>query len=342
LETAGEVFKTCATALAGHLQTYPDGEVGARKSWIQCQALFVFDHHPAINTVKRPASSDGFPRDYADNWVFRLKPGVDAVQFDDLMYAGWAAESYKIFRDLRRQGELPADARLQVSLPTPMGGCLAFFDQGRDRELVYRAYEQAMMREVREICRQIPNHELALQWDVCLEVLELASDRFAAGTETLALPGDPWTRNAAQFKLIAAAVPPPVMLGFHFCYGDLAHRHLVEPPDLSLSVRMANLAIAQSPRRVDWIHMPVPVSRNDDAYFAPLRELRASPTKVFLGLIHLHDGVEGSLRRASAARPYLPRFGVATECGLGRRPSETLGTLLAIHRQVAERLEAQP
>ncbi len=84
--------------------------------------------------------------------------------------------------------------------------------------------------------------------------------------------------------------------------------------------------------------MPVPISRSDDAYFAPLRELRVGDTNVFLGLIHLQDGTEGSLRRAAAARRYLSRFGVATECGLGRRASETLGDLLRIHQEVAERL----
>jgi methionine synthase II (cobalamin-independent) len=142
----------------------------------------------------------------------------------------------------------------------------------------------------------------------------------------------------AQFERIAAAVASPVMLGFHFCYGDLAHRHLVEPADLSLSVRMANLAISSVKRSVAWIHMPVPINRSDDAYFAPLRELKSGDAKVFLGLIHLHDGTEGSLKRAEVARRYLSGFGIATECGLGRRPSETLPDVLRIHREVAERL----
>jgi hypothetical protein len=334
LESAREVFKTCAAGLGNHLKLLPDGEVGARKSWIQCQAIFVFDRHPAIETVKRPISPDGLSREYDDRWLFRLKPGIDALDFGDLRYAGWATDSYRVFRELRQQGDIPAGVRFQVSLPTPLGGCAVFFDQERDREVVYRAYESAMIHEVSEICRQIPHADLALQWDVCVEVLEMA-----AGLPPL-LAGDPWTRAAAQFGRIAAAVPSPVMLGFHFCYGDLAHRHLVEPQDLSLSVRMANVAISSSKRRVDWVHMPVPINRSDDAYFAPLRELKSADSSVFLGLIHLGDGTEGSLRRAEAAGRYLSRFGVATECGLGRRPSETLPDLLHIHKEVAEWLAA--
>jgi hypothetical protein len=34
----------------------------------------------------------------------------------------------------------------------------------------------------------------------------------------------------------------------------------------------------------------------------------------------------------------LSNFGVATECGFGRRRPETLSELLRIHRQVAEHL----
>jgi hypothetical protein len=331
LETAREVFQICSTALGNHLIALPDGEVGARKSWIQCQALFVFDGHPALETVTRPKSADRLASDYNDNWSFRLRLGVADIKFDDLRYARWAAESYEIFREMRQQGDIPAATRFQVSLPTPLGGSASFFQSLQDRELIYPAYEAAMLHEVATICEKIPHRDLALQWDVCLEVLEIA-----AGLHLLA--ADPWARTAAEFDRIARAIPADVMLGFHFCYGDLAHHHMVEPEDLGLSVRMAALAISQSNRRVDWIHMPVPINRSDEAYFAPLRDLRGGDTKVFLGLIHLEDGVQGSLARARIARRHLKGFGIATECGLGRRRGETLPELLRIHREVADQL----
>ena len=332
LESAEEVFKTCATGLSNHLKMFPDGEVGARKSWIQCQAIFVFDRHPSIECIKRPRSPDGISREYDDNWTFRLKPAVDKLDFPDLRYAEWAAESYQTFKQLRQKALIPGDARFQVSVPTPLGGCAAFFDQPQDREIVYRAYEAAMLREVSRICRQIPQEDLALQWDVCVEVLEIAG-----GLPQL-FPDDPWTRADMEFGRIASDIPPSVMLGFHFCYGDLAHHHLVEPADLSVSVRMANVAISSVKRRVDWVHVPVPMNRGDDAYFSPLRDLKNSDTKIFIGLIHLHDGVAGCLKRVEVARRYLRAFGVATECGLGRRPRETLPEVLRIHREVADRI----
>jgi len=49
-----------------------------------------------------------------------------------------------------------------------------------------------------------------------------------------------------------------------------------------------------------------------------------------------HDGVEGTLTRIKAAQQFVVEFGVATECGLGRRPPDTIPALLRIHSQVAE------
>ena len=334
-ESAEEVFKTCSGILGDHLQALPDGEVGVRKSWIQCQAVGVFDKHPAIETVHLPQSADvrGLATDYTDNWIFRVRPEIHALEFGELGYARWAVDSYQVFRELRRLNEIPPGMRFQVSLPTPLAGCATYFDRPADRELAYRAYEPAMMREASEICRQIPAQDLAIQWDVCIEVLEIASGRTV-------LDGDPWTRAGAQFERIAQAIPATAMLGYHLCYGDLGHHHMVEPDDLALCVRMANLAISRSPRRVDWIHMPVPINRCDDTFFAPLRDLQNVETRIYLGLVHYHDGVEGTLARANVARRFLAEFGIATECGLGRRSPETLIDLLTIYRDVADRLSA--
>jgi hypothetical protein len=331
LESAREVFTTCATALGNHLAAIPDGEVGPRKAWIQCQALLVFDGHPGIDTLSRPNTADGLARAYEDNWAFRLKPGIETIEFPDLHYARWAIESYAVFCELRDRGVIPTGVRLQISLPTPLGGFATFFPTPGDRELVGPAYESAMLREVGEICARIPHNDLAIQWDVCVEILEVV-------TGVAALPGDPFARAAPQFDRLSRSIPSGARLGFHFCYGDLAHRHLVEPDTLALSVRMADLAIDNAGRRVDWVHLPVPIARNDDAYFAPLRDLKHSNCNVFLGLVHLRDGVAGSLARAQTARRHLAHFGIATECGLGRRQPETLSEVLWIHHEVANRL----
>jgi hypothetical protein len=82
--------------------------------------------------------------------------------------------------------------------------------------------------------------------------------------------------------------------------------------------------------------MPVPIDRADDAYFAPLKDLNLpAGTQLFLGLVHLDDGVQGARERVRAAQKVVPEFGVACECGLGRRPPERIPELLRLHREIA-------
>ena len=76
----------------------------------------------------------------------------------------------------------------------------------------------------------------------------------------------------------------------------------------------------------------MPRERSDQGYFAPLRDLRLhSETELYLGVVHLTDGLEGTRRRIAAAREFAPPFGITTECGLGRRPPETISDVLRLH-----------
>jgi hypothetical protein len=111
LDTAEEVFETCAGALGTHASALPDGEVGYRIHWIVCQFLD-FHGHPQTELVHRPAPRDGkeqwLPKDFTDHWKFKLKPGVGAVNFDNLKYGDWAIESYGAFKRLRDRGVISA------------------------------------------------------------------------------------------------------------------------------------------------------------------------------------------------------------------------------------------
>ena len=75
--------------------------------------------------------------------------------------------------------------------------------------------------------------------------------------------------------------------------------------------------------------------RDDAAYFAPLANLALSTgTALYLGLVHDTDGKEGTMRRLKAASSVISDFGIATECGLGRRERETIPGLLGIHQEL--------
>ena len=80
----------------------------------------------------------------------------------------------------------------------------------------------------------------------------------------------------------------------------------------------------------------MPKERDDDAYFAPLAGLALKPgCELYLGLVHTTGGIAGTRRRIAAAEKVVQDFGIATECGLARRPPETIPALLRQHAEAA-------
>jgi hypothetical protein len=198
-------------------------------------------------------------------------------------------------------------------------------------EAVLPAYRAAMLRELVRVCAEVPAGELAVQWDVAREIGLLE------GVFPVLFEGDPLTVVTESLVELGDAVPSEIPMGYHFCYGDFGHRHFVEPKDLGLLVGLANRVAADLSRPLSWLHLPVPRGRDDAAYFAPLRALRlARETELYLGLVHATDGLAGARRRMRGAAAYRERFGVGTECGLGRRDPDTVPALLRLHREVAE------
>lgn len=200
----------------------------------------------------------------------------------------------------------------------------------RDRVDVEPAFERQMMREVWDLTQNIPHTALSLQWDVAHEVQNLAGGRSHWFD-------DPERRIVDRLTRLADAIPRGVELGFHLCYGDFAHKHFIEPTDMSLMVRLSNALCGSISRAVNWIYMPVPRGRTDAAYYSPLADLHVKPeTRIYLGLIHYSDGLEGAGERMATASKFLRNFGVATECGFGRREVATVIPLLHLHAQVAD------
>ena len=51
--------------------------------------------------------------------------------------------------------------------------------------------------------------------------------------------------------------------------------------------------------------------------------------------MHYTDGVAGARGRIAAAEKYLDDFGIATECGFGRRPShQDVRKLIQLHADI--------
>ena len=342
-DSASEVFHLCGQELKGCLSTLPDGETGYRCYWINFLAATLYDGHPDLQTINRPKSSpDGRPNwapsGYHDHWRFKIKDGVDNLRFEQLGYANDAIQSYREFRELRDQGIIDAGVRLQVAMPMTESAVRPFLLHAADYPKMCAAYEEAMYREVQKMLRNIPAEDLAIQWDVCMEVFAAECNDEAEGLFLFKPDKPPMVRYAKALYALSKCVPNDVLMGLHICYGDLGHQHFMQPKDLALSVEIANVGNEQVGRLIDFYHMTVPRDRNDDAYFSPLEDLNLAEGKLYLGLVHNTDGVDGSLRRLETAKRHATGFGVSAECGLARRPHEAMPEILRVHKQVATEL----
>jgi methionine synthase II (cobalamin-independent) len=302
LDTPDEVFAAIGLHCGPYLRRIPDGEPGGRRLWISWQVP-VLRANPSL----APVGEGLVPLKLADG----VAP--EQVHFGELGYYREARPSYEDFLRAREAGRIPRHVRFQVSLPTPLAVVMPFCRQP-DAQQILPAYERAMLREVERMCAAIPHGDLAIQWDVCIEMIQWDG-------RVPTMPAFPGMERvfAESFRRLGAGVPADVELGFHLCYGDLDGKHFIEPLDATKMVELANLIAGSVERPITWIHMPVPIGRTDDAFFRPLENLRVgSETELYLGLVHAQDGVEGARRRMEAAKRWVPRFGIASECGISR------------------------
>jgi hypothetical protein len=360
LDSAEDVFRTLARGLGDRLRRMPDGETGDRQRFALWQ-LGVFDRHSDFEPAReRRRIRVAVP--------YQLRPGANAarLRFDDLGYARQAKASYEVFERLRDEGVIPPGVRFQVSLPTPVN-TISLVVTERDAAAVAPAYEAALLEEVDEILKAIPAGDLAIQWDAPYEV------RVWAGRIPAFMP-QPWFDRESLLRSLTRLgdhVPEAAELGYHLCYGDYAHtgnlvfqlkggpppgrirrladrlinevaRRLVGPTkDAAPMVEIASALTERCRRRIDFIHIPVPATAGD-AYLAPLKSVSLKPaTELYLGLVHFTDGHAGTARRVGAARRMVRDFGVATECGWGRRDPATIDELMRIHREVSAPVDVE-
>ncbi|UGT68042.1 hypothetical protein LTT66_33590 [Nocardia gipuzkoensis] len=329
LADARTVFSEAAQRIGTHLKRIPDGETGVRDNWVVWQ-LPKMQAHPDLETVPPPSP------EYGPSERVQPKPGVDAasIDFGPLGYAEAALDSWQVFRELREEGTIPAGTRFQVSLPTPIA-VIGAFVAGPQGELE-RRYEARLLDELGVIIAAIPPDDLAVQWDAAVEfaIFEGIFPSWFGSDYPTQLE-----EVGQRLVRLGAAVPEPVELGYHLCYGDFGHRHFAEPSDTGRLAAVAGRVLAGLDRPVNWIHLPVPRSRTDAEYFAPLADLALPPeTDLHLGLVHATDGRAGALQRIETARRTIAEFGIATECGMGRRPADQIPALFDLHAELADTL----
>jgi hypothetical protein len=324
LRVAGELFGDLVFAL-------PDGETGPRAGWVSYERERLVRPNPDVDTVQETPSPTGLPRHAYETPVFKIRPGVTELHWDSWSRIDDAIDSYQVFSRLRAEGAIPAGLRFQIGLPFPSSALNGFKeDFAADYPIAERAFEDLVARELARLTTAIPPQDLALQWDVCYEVLDI--EEVLAWTA----PGA-WERFTKPVGRLTRLIPDEVLVGYHLCYGTFPEWPMYEARDMGVLVQMANYAVANSGRAVDWLHLAGPryLRSEDDRFFRPLEDLRPGDARVFLGIVLPVDGIPGVLRRKTTASRHLADFGVAMYCGFGRQPGKDGMETMRDHRQAA-------
>jgi hypothetical protein len=327
LRAAGELFGDMVFAL-------PDGETGPRAAWVGFEREQLVRPNPDVDTVQTTASPTGIPRHAHETPVFKIREGVDELHFESWPRIDEAIASYERFRELRDEGVIPDGLRFQIGLPFPSSALNGFkADWAADYPVAVRAYYDLVERELARLTGEIPPSDLAIQWDVCYEVLDIE------GVISWMSDGA-WERFADGVSALTHLIPEDVLVGYHFCYGTFPEWPMYEARDMGTIVKMANHAVENSGRKVDWLHLAGPryLRSEDEGFFEPLSELSVPDTRPYLGIVLPVDGEPGLKRRHATASKYLDDFGVAMYCGFGRQPGQDGMETMREHRRVVASL----
>jgi methionine synthase II (cobalamin-independent) len=328
--TAGEVFEVVGDHLGELAPRIPDGD---QAGWV----IAMYKTLPANESLE-PAGT--VPLHDKSDWelpMFKLKDDAKAdLKFGPYGYIKVAEDSYADFVRTREAGKVPEGTRFQVTFPAPTSAMVTLMGDWED---IFPAADEAMAAEIAGVVAAVPAEDLTVQLDVCHQVVAEESLRHpgAANINYHSLrPPASFEDDIASVANVANQVPEGVELGIHLCYGNPDGMHLIEPADMSVLKDFANALTKAIKRPIAYIHMPVPIARNDDAYFAPLADLELDKdTKLNLGLIHLKDGTEGAQKRIAIASKYVTDFGISGECGFSTVKRENLEPLLDLHKEVA-------
>jgi len=329
VSTTEEAFRSGAEMFGDMVFALPDGETGPRTAWVSYEREGLARTNPGVAVVKETESPTGRPRHAYETPIFAVKEGVTELHWDTWPRIDDAIASYAEFVRLRDEGVIPPGVRFQVGLPFPSSALNAFKDDfGRDYPIAERGFVELAGRELARLTDAIPHEDLAIQWDLAYEVQDIEG--------VLAWTSDgAWERYTGPVSQLTPQIPEDVLVGYHLCYGTFPEWPMYEAQDYSVLVRMANHAVANSGRPVDWLHMAGPryLRSEDDRFFRPLTDLDVGDTRVFLGIVLPLDGIPGLKRRHATASKYLDDFGVAMYCGFGRQPGADGLQTMRDHRE---------
>src|SRR5215469_1176002 len=237
-----QVFEELSARLGDRVRRLPDGETDARSDWIIWQ-------YPVLSAQEAFEIAPPAPGAYRALPRLQLRDGSGAadLRFGPLGYAEAAADSYRLFAVLKRDGVIAPACRFQVSLPTPLAPVVAFVAQA-DQPAVEQVYAEAMTRELERLLELVPADQLAIQWDANVEIGMLAGDVHTWFD-------DPQEAIVERLVSLGALVPDGVELGYHFCLGHGEQNERHELADAAPIVAVANGVAGRLDRPLAWLHL---------------------------------------------------------------------------------------
>jgi hypothetical protein len=333
-DSADHAFRAGAELFGDMVFSLPDGETGPMAGWVSFERERLIRPSEDIVVLSETESPTGLPRHAYETPVFSVREGAERVRFGSWPRIDVAIESYGLFRELRDAGVIPRGLRFQIGLPFPSSAMNAFkADFASDYPRAQAGYEDLIRRELPRLLDAIPPEDLAIQWDCAYETQDI--EGVLAWTNEGA-----WERFAGPVTNLTRLIPEETLVGYHLCYGTFPEWPMYEARDYQVLVRMANFAVAESGRTVDWLHLAGPryLRSEDRTFFRPLVDLQPRTARVFLGIVLPLDGAPGLRRRHQTASRYIQDFGVAMYCGFGRQPGQDGDETIREHSQVIRSL----
>ena len=313
--TAAKAMRLAVERLGPELDYLPDGETGARRTWVisMIEALRV---HPDFMVVK-----DGDWSDYDKTPRFALRPGHRLYGAAlDLGIAGAARAAMSEFDTLRAEmaPRSPAGPRFLVGIPGDLD--LALFTFGPSGPVRHvRPFTEALAATMYQISRMFGD-DVLFQIEVPAESVLVARTPSALRPALAAL-------LARRISALAQGAPEGSRFGLHLCLGDMNHRALGRLPDASPLVLLANAVAARWPdgRPLHYVHAPLAAADKPppvrEAFYRPLGGLKLGPDIRFIaGFAHEDQDAAAQFRIRQMIEDAVGHpVGVSTSCGLGRR-----------------------
>ncbi|WP_330178767.1 hypothetical protein OHB26_19800 [Nocardia sp. NBC_01503] len=311
-------------AAGPRLRTLPTGEVRRYEWYIQP----IIDDLVAQGVLE--VSKLGSWRSSKDRPIHRVPRGVElAGGMLNFGYLEEAREALPIFTRLRAVADLPG-LSLQVGMPTDF--TMTFIATGVTGLRRHRkAFQEATIREITAI-RELAGDDVVVQLEATGEMVLMAK------TQPVHRRIDAAVGLARGIAETAAATPAGTRIGVHLCLGSMRNKARTTLRDTRPLVDLANSIARQWPsgRTLEYIHGPlaagdIPPVPNYE-FYEPLSGLELGRgTRFYAGLVHETPTEAAQVETIRMVEKALgrPLDGVASACGLGRRPRLIADALVA-------------